>query len=106
MKRNRWIVLALALALALGAAGGYAFWRVKGRFISRQAALESAFADAGVARDTVFDLEAELDKEYGLARYEVEFTAGGTEYEYVLDAATGQILSRWQEPEHQGSGRR
>lgn len=30
----------------------------------------------------------------------------GVEYEYVLDAATGQILSRWQEPEHRESGRR
>ena len=36
--------------------------------------------------------KVELDSDGGRAVYEIEFTAGGYEYEYKVDAATGEIL--------------
>ena len=41
--------------------------------------------------DTVF-LIAEADYDDGRKEYEVEFYAGGTEYDYTIDAASGRVL--------------
>ena len=35
----------------------------------------------------------EQDRDDGRSVYEVEFTAGGTEYDYEIDSGTGEILS-------------
>ena len=37
-------------------------------------------------------IEVELEKEHGKAWYEVEFRAGGWEYDYEIDAKTGDII--------------
>ena len=39
-------------------------------------------------------MDIELDEEDGKLVYEVEFKAGGTEYDYEIDAATGTILQQ------------
>ena len=44
------------------------------------------------ASDTVF-LYAQLDYEHGRRVYEVEFFSGNKEFDYEIDAATGDILS-------------
>ena len=55
-------------------------------------AKEAALSHAGVAEsDTVF-LIAEADYDDGRKEYEVEFYAGGTEYDYTIDAASGRVL--------------
>ena len=38
-------------------------------------------------------MKAELDREDGRQQYEVEFKAGGYEYDYEIDALTGVILA-------------
>lgn len=51
-----------------------------------------ALDHAGVkAKDTVF-LYAELDYDDGLRVYDVEFFSENKEYDYKIDAATGEIL--------------
>ena len=60
--------------------------------IGFEKAKEAALSHAGVAEsDTVF-LIAEADYDDGRKEYEVEFYAGGTEYDYTIDAASGRVL--------------
>lgn len=60
--------------------------------ISRDEAVAIALEHAGISRDEAQRLEVELDRERGLEEYEVSFDAGGYEYDYDIDAATGAIL--------------
>ena len=60
--------------------------------IGVEKAKEAALSHAGVAEsDTVF-LIAKADYDDGRKEYEVEFYAGGTEYDYTIDAASGRVL--------------
>ncbi|MCD8155038.1 MAG: PepSY domain-containing protein [Clostridiales bacterium] len=64
--------------------------------IGSEAAQNYAFADAGVdpaAADYVVT-EYDYDDDYGLYIYDVEFTAGGTEYEYHIHAYDGSIRKK------------
>ena len=63
-------------------------------YITLEKAKEIALAHAGVnAADAVFD-DREFDHDDGTAVFELEFTAGGVEYEYNVDAVHGTILQR------------
>ena len=60
--------------------------------IDKNRALEAAFAHAGVSSSDVYDLECEYDYDDGRGEYEIEFSCGGWEYEYKIDAQSGQVL--------------
>ena len=61
-------------------------------YITLEKAKEIALSHAGVnAADAVFD-DREFDHDDGTAVFELEFTAGGVEYEYDVDAVHGTIL--------------
>lgn len=60
--------------------------------IGRKAALRAALAHAGVSESDAYDVDIESDKENGRSVYDVEFKAGGNEYDYVIDALTGEVL--------------
>ncbi len=66
--------------------------------LSREAALAAAYADAGLDPATVRRPEIEIDRERELYVYEIEFKANGVEYEYLINAVTGEILEKEQEP--------
>ncbi len=59
--------------------------------ITAQEAKAIALAHAGLTENQVRGLRAELDLDDGVAEYEVEFTAGGYEYDYEIDTASGKI---------------
>ena len=59
-------------------------------YIAPNMALKIATAHAGVGEVT--DQEVELDYENGKAIYEVSFDSGKIEYEYEIDAITGDVL--------------
>lgn len=61
--------------------------------ISSDAALAAALEHAGVGKKDAKDIEVELEREKGKLIYEVEFKAGGMEYDYDIDAYTGKVLS-------------
>lgn len=61
------------------------------------AAKNAAFAHAGVSPEDVSGLKVESGWEDGVQVFEVEFQAGGTEYEYEIEAATGAVLKAGQE---------
>lgn len=42
----------------------------------------------------ITDTDVEFEKEHGIARYEVNFEVGFTEYKYLLDPATGEIIDK------------
>ena len=67
-------------------------------YIGREAAEEIALDHAGFNRSDAAKLEAELEYENGSLVYEVEFEAAGKEYEYDVDAVTGEILKFEAEP--------
>ena len=61
-------------------------------YIGIDAAKEAALTHAGVGADTVAWMEADFDYEDGRMVYELEFVAGGAEYEYDIDAQTGEVV--------------
>jgi uncharacterized membrane protein YkoI len=63
-----------------------------GEYIGYENALATALADAGVDASQVSDSHVEMDCENGAIIYEVEFKYGGQEYEYEVDAVTGNIV--------------
>lgn len=62
--------------------------------ISEQRAREIALADAGVSEDSVTAIRVKRDVEKGVYVYDVEFYAGGKEYDYEIAAADGSILKK------------
>jgi uncharacterized membrane protein YkoI len=61
-------------------------------YIGKDAVLAIALNAAGLTAEQVTGVEVELDYKKGAMIYEVEFESDATEYEYKIDAATGEIL--------------
>ena len=62
-------------------------------YIGTEKAKEAALAHAGLQEADVTFVKVKLDYDDGRAEYEVEFYQGNTEYDYDIDATTGQVLS-------------
>ena len=63
-------------------------------YIGMEKASEIAFKKAGATKAQVQGLEIEMDREDGRMVYEVEFYFGGKEFDYDIDALTGEIVSQ------------
>lgn len=61
-------------------------------YIGVEAAKKAAFTHAGVSESDVTKLEVEYDNDDGVMVYEVDFHVGTTEYDYEIDAKTGDVL--------------
>ena len=61
-------------------------------YIGKDAVLAIALEAAGLTAEQVVGVEVELDYKKGAMIYEVEFESGSTEYEYKIEASTGEIL--------------
>jgi len=61
-------------------------------YIGAAKALEIALNHAGKTANDIFDLETEMDYEYGVMVYEIEFNSGGYEYDYDINAVTAEII--------------
>lgn len=53
-----------------------------------------ALEDAGVTEQEISGIRIKLDQDDGIQEYEVDFYAGNTEYDYDIDAMTGEIRSK------------
>lgn len=62
-------------------------------YLSEEEAKQIALTDAGLAESDATFLRVRLDYDDGRAEYDVEFYSGTNEYDYEIDAVTGQILS-------------
>ena len=64
-----------------------------GSYIGEEKAKQIALDHAGLSASAVTFVRSHLDWDDGRAEYEVEFYANGTEYDYDIDAVTGNIRS-------------
>ena len=63
------------------------------KYIGSDKALEIALGKAGVSKSEASRIETGFDAEDGRIVYEVDFTAGGIEYEYDIDAMDGTVVA-------------
>ncbi|MBQ0026923.1 MAG: PepSY domain-containing protein [Lachnospiraceae bacterium] len=61
-------------------------------YIGETAAKSAAFKHAGVKESEVYDVSCEREHEHGITIYEVEFKANGYEYDYDINAVTGDVV--------------
>ena len=62
--------------------------------LSRDEALSIALEDAGLKQEDILDLEIELDREGNSSHYDVDFEKDDRDYDYEIDAETGEILRK------------
>ncbi len=70
-------------------------------YIGSEQALSIALTAAGLTESEIVHPEIEMDYEHGRMIYDVEFKAGGREYDCEIDALTGEILKAETEPAHE-----
>lgn len=68
--------------------------------IGVEAAVQAALNRAGLTADQVAIVKKGMELENGRKVYEVEFLYGGKEYDYTIDALTGNVLSFDQDVEN------
>lgn len=61
--------------------------------ITGEDAKKKAFEHAGVKKEDVTDLEIDLDRDGSILKYEIDFRHGNIEYDYDINAITGEIIS-------------
>ncbi len=62
-------------------------------YIGVDKAKEIALNNAGLSENNVVFTKSKLDRDNGLVVYDIEFIQNNMEYEYEIDALTGDILS-------------
>lgn len=62
--------------------------------ISEEEAKAIALKDAGIKESEVTNIRVKLEKDDGVQEYEVDFYAGNKEYDYDINASTGEIISK------------
>ena len=88
------ILIALLVIVIIGAAiGGYFIYRYKTNYIGADAALNIALEDADATVTMIYSDDVEFEKTRHSAWYEVEFDTHQNEYDYIIDAITGEILN-------------
>lgn len=65
-----------------------------GEMLTESQAKDIALKDAGIAEKDATFLHVKLEKDNARMEYEIEFYSGTTEYDYDIDAVTGEIRSK------------
>lgn len=66
----------------------------QGTVISEEEAKAIALKDAGLTEEEVSSIRVKMETDDGVQEYEVDFYAGDKEYDYDIDAQTGEIRSK------------
>ncbi len=61
--------------------------------ITANDARDAALRHAGIDESQARDIDVDLDRDNGKLIYEVDFNSGNTEYDYDIDAETGEVIS-------------
>ena len=85
-----------AAALVIGSM----LYAAPGDFIERERAMDIALRDSGLEASSVSFVRSHLDRDDGRMVYDVEFYSGNTEYDYEIDALTGEILAKDRDAEY------
>ena len=83
----------VALTTDSGTAGGNAGTVSAGDYIGEAKAKSIALDHAGISSGDATFIRVQLGRDDGRMEYEVEFWSGSTEYDYDIDALTGEIRS-------------
>ena len=67
------------------------------KYITKDKALEIALKHAKLNQNDVYDISIELEYKYKSNVYEVDFNHKYYDYEYYVDAVTGEILRSFKE---------
>ena len=65
--------------------------------ISRDEAKSIALKHAGLDEKNITGFDIDLDRDNGKMEYEIEFHSGGMEYDYDINALTGEIINSHKE---------
>lgn len=75
----------------------------------KEAALQTALADAGINEADASRIRVTMDRDDGMLVYEVRFDAAEVEYDYEIDAQSGRIIStdveRWDDDDRDDRNR-
>ncbi len=61
--------------------------------ITANNALDAALKHAGLDKSQVSNVDVDLDRDNGKLIYEVDFNSGTREYDYDINAETGEVIS-------------
>lgn len=87
------LIILLVIVLMGAAIGGYFIYRHTTTYIGRRAAEDIAFADSGLSATEIKEIDSEFEKSRYGAWYDVDIDTFGAEYEYIIDARTGEVIS-------------
>lgn len=73
--------------------------------ISKEEAKKIALKHANVNESDVYDVEIELDQKNGTKYYDIDFETKSHEYDYDINAQTGEIISSSKEAQSSMSSR-
>lgn len=92
-RKSAWpAALCAALVVSLTLLSGGAFAASAGGQIGEAEARSIALAHAGVPEEGAVFVKSYLDRDHGRVVYDIEFYSGSAEYDYEIDAASGQIV--------------
>lgn len=90
----RVVLTVICILIVLAAAGFGTFFAIGNSASNKAAAEAAALADAGVDASSAMMSPTDLEWEGGRMVYEVEFSANGKEYNYLVAASDNSILYR------------
>lgn len=96
---KRVLTVLLVLVLVCAVAAGVLFYMYKSSYIGTAAAMEIAMKDAGLEVSQLRSRDAEFERSPYSAWYEIELETHGMEYDYTVDAVTGEILHKSEKPD-------
>ena len=103
MKKKMLLSACAASLLALTLAGCTQSTAQQADYIGADAAKAIALEAAGIGEADAAFTSAELESRNNTVYYEVDFTAGGQEYDYDIDALTGTVIQHSQKAADDGS---
>ena len=91
---SRIVLTVVCILIIVAAVGAGVMFAVQNSPSKKAAAEAVAYADAGVDASAAMYTYTELELEHGKLAYDVDFSANGIEYNYLIAASDHTILSR------------
>ena len=70
---------------------------INNSYISSSDALSIVLKDLNINKNDIYDLSNELEYKFGKTVYDIDFNYNRFEYEYYVDAITGEIVKSFKE---------
>ena len=97
-KNKKYAVAAAGIAAAVTLSACSMIPTAKASYISLDAAQSAALSAANIAAADADIASTKLEENHGMTCYEVKFVSDGTEYEYTVNAESGEIVESSKQP--------